>query len=68
MKKKPEEHLELGGLMEEASKEYAINFSQGVSSDYIEGFSDGYSRAWKECWDYMIEHINALKDKPTESK
>ncbi len=28
-----------------------------ASNEFMDGFAEGYSRAWQECWDYMHSKI-----------
>lgn len=43
---------------------YNLTMSEHVVKSYEDGFADGYSRAWLECWDYMRDYIanNCQKD------
>ena len=37
-------------------------------STYQDGFADGYSRAWQECWEYMRQLSNPSEEKKEEAK
>lgn len=51
-------------MTEDAYQKYKINFTAGPELDYQDGFADGYSRAWQECWEYF--RTNFIKDAPKE--
>ena len=46
---------------------YNITMQAKDTLTYEDGFAEGYSRAWQECWDFMIEKMNEdsfKKEKP----
>jgi hypothetical protein len=50
------------------STEYKISVTETHEPAYIDGFADGYARAWKECWDYMRILIEEQTEpKPSEA-
>lgn len=32
---------------------YQVSMKADVELTYEDGFADGYSRAWQECWEYF---------------
>lgn len=45
---------------------YNITMSAHTTQDYMDGFADGYARAWQECWDSFIEKIHAERKEREE--
>lgn len=54
----------VGGEMSDETKapnqypQYKIEYAQ-TALTYEDGFADGYSRAWKECWEHMRQLAQA---------
>ena len=44
-----------------ADLKYNISMSETLTNDYLDGFSDGYSRAWVECWNYWLDRVEKSK-------
>lgn len=42
---------------DEQNPNYQIKFSEVPEPSYMDGFAEGYSRAWQECWEYMRELV-----------
>ena len=53
---------------EEQNMDYQIKFTETPEPSYMDGFADGYSRAWQECWEYMREISSKPANEKEESK
>jgi hypothetical protein len=48
---------------------YSLKVSEeSPTPDYMDGFADGYSRAWIECWEHMRQIAQDETEKQLEPK
>lgn len=52
--------------MDTKEPEYKVTLNYSETPTYMDGFADGYSRAWQECWERMrqIAQEECLKEEP----
>lgn len=48
--------------------QYTLSVKEEVDLTYEDGFADGYSRAWQECWERMRQIAQTECTEPKEPK
>lgn len=55
-------------MSEQDEVKYNITMQEHIEPDYRDGFADGYSRAWQECWEFMRSIASECTVKPDDTK